>query len=104
MPKRRTKLEKDFEDDFMDELDAVLPDGFWIKGNSTMRQGIPDRLFLHGPNWALLEFKRDSKSAIQPNQDWYVEKFNEMSYSAIVTPENYREVIDEIQSAFRRRG
>lgn len=97
---RKTKLEKDFESDFMDDLDEVLPGGMWIKGNSAMRQGIPDRLFLHGPHWALLEFKRDENSPAQPNQPWYVEKFNEMSYSAIVTPENAKQVIDEIQEAF----
>lgn len=98
---RKTKLEKDFESDFMDELDEVLPGGFWLKGNSAMRQGVPDRMFLHGRNWASLEFKRDEKAAKQPNQPYYVEKLNEMSYAAIVTPENAKQVISEIQEAFR---
>lgn len=97
---RKTKLEKDFESDFMKDLNEVLPGGVWIKGNSAMRQGIPDRLFLHENHWALLEFKRDPKSTKEANQEWYVEKFNEMSYSAIVTPENAKQVIDEIQQAF----
>jgi len=97
---RKTKLEKDFEKDFMDELNERLPGGIMLKGNSAMRQGIPDRIFLHGPHWASLEIKRDSTSRTQPNQPWYVERLNDMSYAAIVTPDNYHEVIDEIQSAF----
>lgn len=101
MPRKpKKKLEKDFEADFMRELDEVMPGGVWLKGNSTMRQGVPDRLYLNGDRWALLEFKRDSSAAHQPNQDYYVEKFNEMSYASFVTPDNYREVINEIQSAF----
>ncbi len=37
--------ESKFEQDFKKELDKRLPGGFYIKGNSALRQGIPDRLF-----------------------------------------------------------
>ena len=99
MPPRK-KLEKDLESEFMKEMGERMPGCMLLKGNSAMRQGIPDRLFLHGPHWAALEFKKDSRSEHQPSQDWYVERLNDMSYAAIVTPDNYHEVIDEIQSAF----
>lgn len=98
------KLEREFEKEFMKDLDERLPGGHWIKGNSQMQQGIPDRMFLHGPHWAMLEFKRDKDSDEQPNQPYFVEKFNNMSYAAIVSPENRQEVLDEIQQAFRDRG
>lgn len=103
MPRKtahQKKLEREFEKDFMEDLDEVLPNGHWIKGNSQMQQGIPDRMFLHGEHWAMLEFKRETDSAKQENQDWFIEKFNNMSYAKIVTPENAQEVIDEIQATF----
>lgn len=97
---RKSKLEKDFEADFMEELDQRLPGGMWLKGNSAMRQGVPDRLYLNGPHWALLEFKRDGSATKQPNQEYYVELFDSWSFARIVTPENAQEVLDEIQAAF----
>lgn len=99
----RTKLEKDFEKDFMDEVNARFPGGHWVKGNSQMQQGIPDRVFYHGRNWAMFETKRARNSVDQVNQDWHIEKFNDMSFAARVTPENYHEVLDEMEQAFGDR-
>ena len=36
---RKTKLESDFEADFMKDLDAAMPEkGFWLKGNPCLLQ------------------------------------------------------------------
>lgn len=94
------KLEAEVEKKFMEDLNERLPGGHWLKGNSQMQQGIPDRMFLHGTNWAMLEFKRETNSDRQENQDYFIEKFNKMSYAAFVSPENYDEVLDEIQQTF----
>jgi hypothetical protein len=102
VPRKVTKLEKEFEASFVKRLEDEFPGCMIIKGNSAMRQGIPDRLLLHEDHWAFLEFKREANSDLQENQDYYIEKFNGMSYAAIVEPENADEVIREIQSAFRR--
>lgn len=99
---KKSKLESDFSEVFTDALEEAFPDSMVIKGNSAYRQGVPDWLLLDGPNWAALELKRDETAKKQPNQPYYVEKMNGMSYAAFVTPSNYREVIDEIQSTFRR--
>ena len=96
----RTKLEREFEAEFMELVDDLLPGGWWIKGNSQMQQGIPDRMFLWGPYWAMLEFKRASNAELQENQDWFIEKFRNMGYASFVSPANYQEVLDEIQQAF----
>ena len=102
---RKTKKESDFEADFMERLDESMPEkGFWLKGNSAMRQGVPDRMYLNGPHWAALEFKKADGSDIQPNQPYYVEKLGAMSYAAFVTPENADEVISGIQQAFGVEG
>ena len=101
---RQTKLEKELEKEFMEDLNERMPGGFWLKGNSAMRQGVPDRMFLHSGHFAALEFKRDEKAEHQPSQDYYVDLLNEIGFARIVTPDNYHEVLDEIQSAFGVRG
>ena len=95
--------ESKFQKDFKARLKKEFPGCLIIKGNSAERQGLPDLLLLHGKNWASLELKRDEKAEHQPNQDWYVDQLNEMSYAAIVDPNNADEVISEIQSAFGTR-
>jgi hypothetical protein len=97
-------LESKFQKEVADALEEALPDCIIIKGNSAYRQGVPDWLVLDGEHWAALEVKREHKAGKRPNQPYYVEKMNEMSYAAFVDPDNYQEVIGEIQSAFGRRG
>jgi hypothetical protein len=101
MARRATKLEKEFESNFIGRLEEKFPGCVIIKGNSTFRQGVPDRLLLHEGHWAFLEFKREENSDRQENQDYYIEKFNDMSYAAFVDPNNADEVIREIQETFR---
>ena len=64
-------------------------------------QGIPDLLVLHRNHWAALECKRDSKAKHRPNQDYYVEKMNKMSFARFIFPENKKEVLHDLQSTFK---
>ena len=64
-------------------------------------QGLPDLLILYGEKWASLECKRSATAKKRPNQDYYVEKMNDMSFSRFVYPENKEEVLNELQQAFQ---
>lgn len=94
------KLETEFSSDFKDELKRRFPGCFIIKLDSNQIQGIPDLLVLWHHRWAILETKRGLKSIRQPNQEYYVSLFDNMSYSAFVHPLNYREILDDMESAF----
>lgn len=64
------------------------------------RQGILDMLVLYGPCWAMLEVKKSADASIRPNQAYYVEYFDEMSFAAFIYPENEDEVLNALQSTF----
>jgi len=66
-------------------------------------QGIPDLTVLTENGWAVLETKRGAKAKKQPNQDHYVNRFNNMGFSAFINPSNEQEVLDALQRSFENR-
>ena len=77
----------------------MFKDSIVFKMDAGYIQGIPDILILKGNRWAALEIKRDDKYKCQPNQEYYVERMDKMSFARIVTPQNWKEVLNELQSA-----
>ena len=49
----------------------------------------------------MLECKKSENEEHQPNQDFYVEQANDMSFARFIYPENKQEVLDELQQALR---
>lgn len=96
---RSSRLESGFQDRLKRTLEGRFPGCMVFKMDQ--RQGIPDLLILYEDKWASLECKRSAEAKHQPNQDYYVEKMNEMSFSRIIFPENKEEVLDELEQAFR---
>lgn len=96
---RSSKLESGFQDNLIKTLKHLFPGCMIFKMDYP--QGIPDLLILYGKKWASLENKRDACAEKQPNQDYYVNKMNEMSFSRFIYPENKEEVLNELQQAFK---
>jgi hypothetical protein len=71
-----------------------------MKNDSSYIQGIPDLIILYKNKWASLECKKSANARHQPNQDYYVDKMNEMSFSRFIFPENEKEILDELSTYF----
>lgn len=99
MPRR----ENDYQGGLILRIKKILPGCFILKNDSGYLQGIPDLTILYGERWAILEVKRSANEDYEPNQEWYLEFFNEMSFSATIFPENEEEVLHDLQLALRPR-
>lgn len=94
-------LEKDFQKNLIDELEELFPGCAVVKNDPHYIQGFPDLTVFWEDKWAVLECKASKIAPHQPNQDYYVERLNRMSFSRFIYPENKEEVLDELQHAFR---
>ena len=92
--------ESKFQSDLKKELKAMFPGCIVTKLDSADIQGIPDLLVLYKNKWATLENKKSAKASRQPNQEYYVEKMNDMSFSRFIYPENKETVLNELKGMF----
>ena len=96
-----TKLERKFQSDLIKDLKRIFPGCIVIKNDPNYMQGVPDLLILYKDKWATLEVKKDSRASKQPNQEYYVGKMDEMSFSRFIYPENKEEVLNELFQSFK---
>lgn len=92
--------EGNFKSKLIARLRAMFPGCIVMKNDPNIIQGIPDLTILYGPHWAALETKKSEHASCQPNQEYYVELMNEMSFARIVYPENVEEVLYDLQQSF----
>lgn len=95
--------ESRFEAKFIKRLRELFPGCVILKNNANLLQGILDRVIFYGDRWAMFEVKASAKSPTRPNQPYYVDLLNRMSYAAFVYPENEEEVIRALQLALEPR-
>lgn len=84
--------ESKFQAKLIKDIKERLPDCIVLKNDPTYLQGIPDLTVFNNDKWATLEVKKSANASHQPNQDYYVEKMDRMSFSRFVYPEN-RDVV-----------
>lgn len=95
-----SKLENKFQSELIKEIKERFPGCIVMKNDAAYIQGIPDLLVLHKDKWASLECKKSSNAKKQPNQQYYVEKMDEMSFARFISPENKEAVLNELQQSF----
>ena len=94
------KRESEFQTKLIEELKSIFKGCIVTKLDSGYIQGIPDLLILYKDKWATLECKKSRNASRRPNQRYYVNRMNEMSFSRFIFPENKEEVLNEIREAF----
>ena len=93
-------LENKFQSKLIKEIKSMFPKCIVMKNDPTYIQGIPDLLILHKNKWAGLEVKKNAKASKRPNQEYYVEQMDNMSFARFVYPENKDEVLDALDLHF----
>jgi hypothetical protein len=96
--------EAQFQAKLIKKLERRFPGCIVLKNDSSHRQGFPDLTILYSPCWAVLECKVSLDASQQPNQEFFVQHLNEMSFAAFICPENEGAVLDELQEAFEACG
>lgn len=92
--------ENKFQHELIQDLKSLFPGCIVMKNDPSYIQGIPDLIVLYRDKWATLECKKSVGAEKQPNQDYYVECMDRMSFSRFIYPENKEEILNELQQAF----
>lgn len=95
--------ESQFQSKLKNELEELFPGCIVLKNDANYLQGFPDLTILYNNNWAVLECKKSLHEPFQPNQDYYLELLDHMSFASMICPENKEAVLYELQQAFTPR-
>ena len=71
-------LESKFQEKLIREIEGRFPGAIVLKNDSSYIQGFPDLIVLYKNHWAVLEVKNDRHADHHPNQDYYVDKMNDI--------------------------
>jgi hypothetical protein len=92
--------ETEYRRKLVKKLTRVFPGCFIFENDPSRNQGVPDLLILFKGFWAMLELKRSASASMRPNQNYHIKHFNNMSFAALIYPENEEQVLSDLQSAF----
>lgn len=95
------KKENAFQAELIKEIKRRFPGAIVTKLDANYIQGIPDLLILYKDKWATLECKKSESAPKRPNQEYYVDMMNGMSYSNFIFPENKEKVLNELEQSLR---
>lgn len=91
--------ERDFQAKTIKKIRELLPGCLILKNDANYLQGILDITVFYRDRWGMLEFKKSEDSPFQPNQEYYLDLLNGMSFAAVIYPSNAEEVICALQDA-----
>ena len=94
-------VESKFQSQLIRKIKNEFPGCMVLKNDPTYLQGVPDLTVFCGNKWAALEVKKSANASHRPNQNYYVDKMNRMSYATFVYPENEKEVLAELHKKFK---
>jgi len=92
--------ESKFQAELIVELKQRFKGAIVLKNDPNYIQGMLDLTILYKDRWAALEVKASADAPRRPNQDYYVNLMDDMSFAAFICPENKDSVIDGLQRTF----
>lgn len=92
--------EADYQASLIRRLKVCFDGCVVLKNDPNYIQGFPDLLVLHRDRWAALEVKRSANASHRPNQEYYVDLLDRLSFAAFIYPENEEEVIHAMERSF----
>ena len=99
-------LESEYQNQLREKLESLFKGCVILKNDPNYIQGFPDLTVFYKNKWAVLEVKKDisemskTTSSIR-NQKFYIRMLDKMSFARFIYPQNEKEVLDELQQAFR---
>lgn len=88
--------ERDFQNQLIKKLKSIFLGCIILKNDANYIQGIPDISIFYMDKWAMLECKANDSASLRPNQMYYIEKANEMSFARVIFPENEEVVLNDL--------
>lgn len=93
-------LENRFKTKLVKELKEMFPGCIVTHFDPNEIQGLPDLHILYGNKWASLEGKKSADASVRPNQEYYVDLMNGMSFASFIYPENKDAVLNALRLFF----
>ena len=94
-------LENEFKTKLIKNVKKRFPGSIVVHLDPNEIQGIPDILVLYKDKWAALEGKKSANASHRPNQDYYVDLMDQMSFARFIFPENMQEVLNDLERALK---
>lgn len=94
------KLESKFQSDVIRAIKQRFNGSVVLKNDANYIQGLPDLTVLYKDKWAMLECKRSEDSKRRPNQEYYVKRYDGMSFARFIFPENMEDVLNAMGEFF----
>ena len=94
-------IEGEFKYKLTKKLQKVFDGCVIFKTDPTIIQGFPDLIILWKNKWAALECKRSANAPHRPNQDFWINFLNELSFASFIYPENCEDVIEKLKDIFK---
>lgn len=96
--------ESQYQAKLIKRIRKLLPGCVVLLNDPRGVQGVPDILILFNNKWAMLEVKLSDEANVQPNQKYYIDLFDEMSFASFINPYNEEAVLRDLQQSFEFVG
>jgi len=96
---RSCMRESEYQNKLIKKLENIFTGCVILKNDSGYVQGIPDLTIFFRDRWAMLEVKNSINAHVQPNQEYWVDYLNTLSYASFICPETEDGVLHELQYA-----